>query len=132
MSEMDDVDQDIEFVREKRKLIVSHLMENGKMPDDYKELSLLKEVLSDMDTTSMARKRIKVDVKLGNVQAQAAMLIAELFTRPDLKQLGAGGVRTVEVILPDNPTEITFAPGEKDDFPVQEDYEAFMSRTRGN
>lgn len=129
MSEMDDVDRDLEYVREKRIQIVSSLMERGKVPEDFKQLSLLKEVLADMDSTSMAKKRIKTDVKLGNVQAQAAMLIAELFTRPDLKKLGTEGQRTIEAVLPDSPNAITFAPGEKEDYAVQEDYESFMSRT---
>ena len=129
MSDMDDVDRDLEYVRSKRIQIVSTLMENGKVPEDFKQLALLKDVLSDMDSTSMAKKRIKVDAKLGNVQAQAAMLIAELFTRPDLKQVGTGGVRTVGPELPEDLVEITFAPGEKDDYAVQEDYETFMSRT---
>ena len=129
MSEMDDVDRDLEYVREKRIQIVSSLLERGQVPEDFKKLSLLKEVLTDMDSTSMAKKRIKTDVKLGNVQAQAAMLIAELFTRPDLKKLGTEGHRTIEAALPELPNVITFAPGEKEDYPVQEDYESFMSRT---
>lgn len=126
----DPVDQDIEYVRIKRKQIIDKLTEKG-VPDDESTVALLLGALTDMDRTSLSRKKIKVESDAVANNKQAADLIASIFNQPNSKQLGmsanngvAGVIPSVEGRLP----QVEMLPGEMDVNPMQLDYDAFMSK----
>ena len=126
----DPVDQDIEYVRIKRKQIIDKLTEKG-VPDDESTVALLLGALTDLDRTSLSRKKIKVESDAVANNKQAADLIASIFNQPNSKQLGmsanngvAGVIPSVEGLLP----QVEMLPGEMDVNPMQLDYDAFMSK----
>ena len=126
----DPVDQDIEYVRAKRKEIIGHLTKEG-VPDDDGRIALLLGALNDMDRTSLGRKKIKADNDTAASNKQAADLIASIFTRPDSKQLGMsdlqgvmGTIPNVDGLLP----SVEVLPGEMAVNPPQLDYDAFMNK----
>lgn len=128
----DPVDQDIEYVRGKRKQIIDHLTKEG-VPNDDGRISLLLGALTDMDRTSLGRKKIKADSDVAASNKQAADLIASIFNMPDSKKLGmqqidglAGSIPRVDDRLP----TVDILPGEMAVNPAQIDYDGFMSKTR--
>lgn len=128
----DPVDQDIEYVRVKRKEIIGHLTKQG-VPEDNSQLALLLGALNDMDRTSLGRKKIKADNDATANNKQAADLIASIFTRPDSKQLGmtgldglVGNIPNVDGLLPN----VEVLPGEMAVNPPQLDYDAFMNKVQ--
>lgn len=128
----DPVDQDIEYVRVKRKEIIGHLTKQG-VPEDNGQLALLLGALNDMDRTSLGRKKIKADNDATANNKQAADLIASIFTRPDSKQLGmtdldglVGNIPNVDNLLPN----VEVLPGEMAVNPPQLDYDAFMNKVQ--
>lgn len=126
----DPVDQDIEYVRSKRKEIINHLTKDG-VPNDDGRIALLLGALTDMDRTSLGRKKIKAESDAAASNKQAADLIASIFNQPNSKQLGMnaidgaiGSIPSVEGRLP----EVEVLPGEMAVNPPQLDYNAFMSK----
>ena len=126
----DPVDQDIEYVRGKRKEIINFLTKDG-VPDDDGRISLLLGALTDMDRTSLGRKKIKVESDAAANNKQAADLIASIFNQPNSKQLGMnaidgamGSIPSVEGRLP----QVEVLPGEMAVNPPQLDYNTFMSK----
>ena len=126
----DPVDQDIEYVRSKRKEIINHLTKDG-VPNDDGRIALLLGALTDMDRTSLGRKKIKVESDAAANNKQAADLIASIFNQPNSKQLGMnaidgaiGSIPSVEGRLP----EVEVLPGEMAVNPPQLDYNTFMSK----
>ena len=126
----DPVDQDIEYVRGKRKEIINHLTKNG-VPDDDGRISLLLGALTDMDRTSLGRKKIKVESDTAANNKQAADLIASIFNQPNSKQLGMtaidgaiGSIPSVNDRLP----QVEVLPGEMAVNPPQLDYDTFMGK----
>lgn len=126
--ELDQNDDDLDYVRGIRKRVISAMVDKG-IPNDPDELRALQTFLSDMDRTALGRKRVSVEKQSVNVQAQAAAVIAQLYSRSDLKKVGTDGVRTQSVELPDNLLEFKVVPGETDIVAPLEDYESFMKRT---
>lgn len=126
----DPVDQDIEYVRGKRKEIINFLTKDG-VPNDDGRISLLLGALTDMDRTSLGRKKIKVESDAAASNKQAADLIASIFNQPNSKQLGMnaidgamGSIPSVEGRLP----QVEVLPGEMAVNPPQLDYNAFMNK----
>lgn len=126
----DPVDQDIEYVRGKRKEIINFLTKDG-VPNDDGRISLLLGALTDMDRTSLGRKKIKVESDAAANNKQAADLIASIFNQPNSKQLGMnaidgamGSIPSVEGRLP----QVEVLPGEMAVNPPQLDYNTFMSK----
>lgn len=126
----DPVDQDIEYVRGKRKEIINHLTKDG-VPNDDGRIALLLGALTDMDRTSLGRKKIKVESDAAASNKQAADLIASIFNQPNSKQLGMnaidgamGSIPSVEGRLP----QVEVLPGEMAVNPPQLDYNAFMNK----
>lgn len=130
----DPVDQDLEFVRNKRMQVINHLTDKG-VPSDTESISLLLGALNDMDRTSIGKKRIKVESSAVAVNKQAADLIASIYARPNSKTIGfvesiddtTATIPNVDGLLPN----ITLLDGEMSIGSIQEDYNAFMSRTGG-
>lgn len=126
----DPVDQDIEYVRIKRKQIIDKLTEKG-VPDDEGTVALLLGALTDMDRTSLSRKKIKVESDAVASNKQAADLIASIFNQPNSKQLGMGANNGVAGVIPSvegRLPQVEMLPGEMDVNPMQLDYDAFMSK----
>lgn len=126
----DPVDQDLEFVRNKRVEVINHLTKKG-VPEDTESISLLLGALNDMDRTSIGKKRIKVESSAVAVNKQAADLIANIYNRPDSKTIGleileemTGSIPNTQGRLPD----VTLLEGEMAVGATQLDYDAFMRR----
>lgn len=126
----DPVDQDIEYVRGKRKQIIDHLTKEG-VPNDDARISLLLGALTDMDRTSLGRKKIKADSDVAATNKQAADLISSIFNMPDSKKLGmhqldgiVGSIPTLGDRLP----AVDILPGEMAVNPPQLDYQSFMNK----
>lgn len=126
----DPVDQDLEFVRNKRVQVINHLTAKG-VPEDNESISLLLGALNDMDRTSIGKKRIKVESSAVAVNKQAADLIASIYSKPGSKTIGlevlddiAGTIPNVDGMLPD----VTLLEGEMAVGASQLDYDAFMRR----
>jgi hypothetical protein len=126
----DPVDQDLEFVRNKRVEVINHLTKKG-VPEDTESISLLLGALNDMDRTSIGKKRIKVESSAVAVNKQAADLIANIYNRPDSKTIGleileemTGSIPSTQGRLP----EVTLLEGEMAVGATQLDYDAFMRR----
>ncbi len=125
----DPVDQDLEYVRIKRKGIIDHLTKTG-VPDDDERISLLLGALNDMDRTSLGKKRIKVDSDASTNNKQAADLIANIFNMPDSKKLGLAKINGIMGTIPNPDSQlptVEVLPGEMAINPPQLDYNAFMS-----
>jgi hypothetical protein len=83
-----------------------------------------------MDRSSLGRKRLKTDEKMGDAAAAAQAIISTLFDSPGIKTLGQAGARTLQPVLEDG--VITYIPsaGETDPLTKQEDFESFNARIR--
>jgi hypothetical protein len=130
-SKEDPVDQDIEYVRSKRKEVINHLTKDG-IPNDDGQISLLLGALTDMDRTSLGRKKIKADNELAANNKQAADLIASIFNMPDSKKLGTNHVDGLIGTIPsvgDRLPVVDMLPGEMAVNPPQLDYNSFMNKT---
>jgi hypothetical protein len=122
-------DVDLDYTQGMRRRIVNSLTEKG-IPDSLETLSMLTGVLSDMDRSSLGRKRLKTDEKMGDAAAAAQAIISTLFDSPGIKTLGQAGARTLQPVLEDG--VITYIPsaGETDPLTKQEDFESFNARIR--
>jgi len=126
---MDKNDLDIEYVREKRKQIIDSMMSNGT-PKDIKETQTILVALSDMDRTSLSKKKLKVDNNNSNTQIHAMELIASIFNNSSIKNIGKFPDNTNRVI-PQLSKEIDnsdILDGETSNLTGAEDYETFMRK----
>ncbi len=90
--------QDIQFVRNKRKQIVTGLMASG-VPQDPKLLALTLTALTDMDRTAVQRMRIKTDEKKNDNDSVTAGIMAQILTK-----IGATtGMQTPAAGTPEGP-----------------------------
>ena len=129
----DPVDQDLEFVRNKRMQVINHLTDKG-VPADTESISLLLGALNDMDRTSIGKKRIKVESSAVAVNKQAADMIASIYGRPNSKTIGFESIDDIKATIPSVDgllPSVTLLDGEMSVGSVQEDYSAFMNRTGG-
>lgn len=129
--EIDNYEIDLEFVRGKRKDVIVDLTAQG-VPRDTEKLGMLLGALADMDRTTLAKRKIKVDVNAGNNDKMAMELIASMFNASGLKAIGRSNIAN-NVLPPTLGTDIP-APipvdGEMAINPTIEDFEDFMSRTK--
>lgn len=126
---LDPNDVDLDYVKEKRVQIIDSLTEKG-IPKDPKELGVLLLALSDMDKSTLGKKRIKGDKENGNINQQAIALINNLFNDPRVKTLG---VNTIDdnIVPPSLPSEIEkpdLIEGELDQNPGNETFDSFAAR----
>lgn len=127
--EPDQNDLDLEFVRQKRKQIINSLTENG-VPNDNNKVQILLGALSDMDRTSLSKKKIKVDKEVGNNQAQAMELIATMFSDNRIKKYGVSESLTNRELplLGNDIPEPILVEGETSQHAELENYDSFMTR----
>jgi len=125
----DDGEEILSYVHEKRTQVISHLMAKG-VPNDLDTVKVLLTALKDMDGQTLSKKRIKLEEKVNDNQAQAAALIAKI--------LGTTG-RTnntddfidADVIIPSLPDSIpspVLVPGEIDLIQKTLTYEEFINK----
>ena len=77
--ELEPEDDILAYTHSKRKDIVKTLTAKG-VPDDPEVIKILLNTLKDMDSQTINRKRIKVDEKTNDVQAQSAAVIAKILS----------------------------------------------------
>lgn len=128
-SDADQTDVDLEYVRQKRKEVINNLTKNG-VPEDPKVLQTLLVALSDMDRTTLSKKKIKVDKEVGDNQTQAMELIATMFNDNRIKKYGMSEVPTNRELplLGNEIPEPVIVDGETAEHAGTENYESFMNR----
>ena len=126
------VDNRLAFVHATRMKIVGELTKEGKIPNDLKELGMLRNVLNDLDTTSIAIKRIKSDEKVSNGNVALAMaMLTSIYKNPDLKTANISQ-NSNKQIAEVHVEGVVINPGELDQLSDGgiENYDAFMSRVK--
>jgi hypothetical protein len=126
---IEQTDKDLEYVRSKRIKIIDALTKD-KTPTDPKELGVLLVALSDMDRTSLSKKKIKVDKDAGDNNQQAMDLISSLFNDPRVKEVGKTNL-SIDRILPKLSADILppdLVDGETDANSGSESYDSFTKR----
>lgn len=107
-------EQDIEFVRGKRKLIVSKLMSNDKIPEDRTEASILLAALDGLDRSAISRKRIASDNKNAQANGAVAKMISDMLMQVNNNRpVTIDENREIPVLGNDVPLP-TILPGELD------------------
>lgn len=125
----DQYESDLEYVREKRKLVIDGMTKGG-IPSDNRKVQTLLMALADMDRTTLSKKKIKVDKEIGSNNNQAMELIASMFGDSRLKKIGVTD-KPVDRVLPELGPDISvpdIVDGETDEQPTQENYDSFMTR----
>lgn len=86
VNQPDTSDDDIEFTQAIRKRIIKKLIDepgsnNDTIPVDKDSQQMLTAVLDGMDRTTLGKKRIATDTKIGDADRQAALLIASIYAK---------------------------------------------------
>jgi len=128
-------DNDLSFVREKRKQIINHYLDQGvDKLTDVKEVALVATLLNDMDRTALSKKRLKTDDKKNNNSAAAIDLISKIFTEKNVKDIIPEDA-VAKLVAPElemTLDNVTTVEGEMDTNVSVEDYESFMNRVGAN
>lgn len=127
---LDHLDEDLDYARNIRKKYVGVLVAKGDaLLDDPEKFGMLNDLLTGLDKSSLARKKIRVESAAQQTNAQAAAIIAQLLSGHDVTLIGNGpGSRDPAIVerLPDRPGAIEFVPGELDQGVIPIDYNAFV------
>lgn len=134
-AELDEVNEML-YVRNTRMAINRHLMRNGQIPDDPEQLDFLMKNLKDMDSSAVARSRIKSEEK--SSEAANASMIA-LVGQTLLSMRGGKALPAVEVVdvqdaiekVPTLPAELertSIVDGEMQIGTIHEDVDSFKQR----
>lgn len=127
---LDHLDEDLDYARSIRKQYVGALVAKGDaLLDDPEKFGMLNDLLTGLDKSSLARKKIRVESAQQQTNAQAAAIIAQLLSGHDVTLIGNGhGSRDPAIVeqLPDRPDAIKFVPGELDQGVIPIDYNAFV------
>jgi hypothetical protein len=123
-------DDDLDFARRARRDVEAALRSTkGEIPEDPRMLQLYLSNLDGIERSALGKKRLQTDEKLGNVQTQAASLLAEMFRNPRVSQLGKGSREDIPVLDHDiAPTRVL--EGELGNSNSGDSYEAFVNRTQ--
>ena len=128
-------DDDLSFVREKRKMIINYYLNKGiDKIEDVKEVTLVATLLNDMDRTALGKKRLKTDDKRNNNSAAAIDLISKIFTEKNVKDIMPEDA-IAKLVAPElemTLDNVTTVDGEMDTNVSVEDYESFMNRVGVN
>lgn len=123
-------DQVLAYTQNKRIVIVDKLTENGKIPDDKIQASLLTSSLDGLDRSALTRKRISADEKSSQDTAGAAALIARLLMQQGSNRNNVNDSNIIDTVVPELGHEIPspeLVPGETDINPLQMNFETFTS-----
>jgi hypothetical protein len=134
-TELDEVNEML-YVRNTRMAINRHLMPNGQIPNDQESLDLLMKNLKDMDSSAVARSRIKSEEKTSEA-ANASMIALVGQTLQAMR--GGRALPPVEVIdveaavvdvpqLPEHLERKEFVAGEMQIGTIHEDVDQFKQR----
>ena len=124
-------DQDLAYTRSVRMRLVE-AMTNGALPTDNRDRATLLMALNDISRDAINVKKIKSDEGIGNRQAEAQAIIAQLMAEPGLKKLGRvdvieGQTRVIHD-MPDDLVSVEILEDELSTSPSTEGYAEFMKR----
>ena len=126
-------DADLAYTQGMRRQLIGKMTENGKMPEDTKDRSILLQALDGMDRQSLTKIKIKSDEGMNSTKALAAETLANLFMNAGLKksrQAPEGHVREVLPALPDDLPPVQLVDGELDALGGGDTYDTFMARSK--
>lgn len=128
-------DDVLRFTQRSRQQIVKSLMSKDLNDLNSAQISLLAGMLDGMDRSAMGRKRLQTDEKVGNANAMAAAVIAQVLANPGAMKAGqiidGQEPRRALPVLPADVPEPTTVPGEMDSDSPQMNYDTFMAQTSG-
>jgi hypothetical protein len=130
-------DDVLQFTQKSRQQIVKALM--GKSIDDLNasQISLLTASLDGMDRSALGRKRLQTDEKVGNANAMAAAVVAQILANPAARQAagqivdGQAPRREIPRLPAEVPEPVT-VPGEMESDAPQMNFDTFMAQTSGD
>lgn len=123
-------DQDLDYVRIKRKAIIDELTKNVK-DIDTKEASVIGTLLTDMDRTALAKKRIKNEEQSNKNNGEAAALIAQMLVKLSGANMNPYSSNEGTRPPPELPADLpppNITPGLLDENPRPEYYAEFSKR----
>lgn len=123
-------DLDLEYTRGIRRKMIDKLTENNQLPTEAKDVAVLAGVLSDVDRSAIAIKRLKADDKNNKDNRESAALIAKMlsqFSGKDMKPQ-VSGERTSVPQLPADLEPPELVEGHTDKDPGNETYSEFQKR----
>lgn len=120
---------EMRIVRNMRVKINESLMDNGKIPEDPKALSLLMNNLRDMDYSAISRSRIKSEEKTANQAAATIGMVTNVLKTLRSNKVAAKNEPTKEApTLPEELERKSFIQGETDIGVITEDIDSFKAR----
>lgn len=123
-------DDDLDHARSLRREVEKALRTtSGAIPEDPRMLALYLQNLDGFERSALAKKRIVADKEVGNQQAVAAGLIAEMLRNPRSTMVGRG-VRTEIPALDSDIAPTRVLEGELTGSNAGDTYEAFANRTK--
>ena len=125
-----DDDEILDYVHTKRTEIITSLTKSG-VPSDVDTLRVLITALKDMDSQAINKKRIRVEEKTSDLQAQSAALIARVLMSTDTK-ININNIHNVMPSLPKDIPAPMLVDGEIDIFPTEITYDTFISNFTEN
>lgn len=130
-----DVDVDdavIDFVQNQRRALVDEMHKAG-LPNNTEDRNVYLKALSDMSSTAIGRKRIKVDQEVGMSQAGAAALIGEILVGTRGQRIYEAEAEVVSIVPPELSEDVVptpeLVPGELDWNPPALEFDKFMADT---
>jgi hypothetical protein len=130
-----DEKNEILYVRETRMAINRHLMSDGHVPDDPDKLELLMKNLKDMDSSAIARSRIKSEEKSSQANNEATIMLVNQTLQamrggrmtPPVEILDVEAREVQQPVLPVE-YERPILPGEMQIGTINEDVDSFRRR----
>lgn len=129
MSTMTDEDSDLDYTKEMRKKLVSHVTGGGnKMPEETKQQMVLLQALDGIDRAALSKLKIKSDEGATTSQ-NAALLLAAIFNDPRTKNVGlVENTNREPPVFDINIKPTVLVEGELDLISGSDSYEAFLLR----
>lgn len=129
MSTMTDEDSDLDYTKEMRKKLVSHVTGGGnKMPEETKQQMVLLQALDGIDRAALSKLKIKSEEGATTSQ-NAALLLAAIFNDPRTKNVGlVENTNREPPVFDINIKPTVLVEGELDLISGSDSYEAFLLR----
>ena len=131
-----DNDLALQFTQTVRSQIATNMMQDGALTGhDQKQTGLLLTVLKDMDSQSIASKRIKAEEKTSGILGDVSALVNRVLDSVNPNSFGVHqGLPPVDIAAREVQQDgnIQAVPGEMDVNPVQLNYKEFTGKMRGD
>lgn len=104
----------LDYTQRLRKRVVERLTNDGKIPEDPKDVMTLNTVLDSMDRTALGSIRAKREGEVGDLTKQATALIQEVMGRIGNKDIFAAPVASPRTVpeIPEEMANPATVPGE--------------------